>query len=240
MIYRLPSEAVFLSFMKNIAVLISNKGTGTNLKAIVEAVDKGEIKGKICVVVSNTSTAFGLQRAKNHRIPTEVFGWTPYREADKSRNDYSRDLAKLLKEKYNPDLVVFAGWVLILTKEFFDYHSNVLNIHHGLIPDKPGGQVYFPDGTEAPTNEEMHTDDAIAAFLDGGYGYAGSTVHFVTPSVDWGPVVFRDFEKIRKGDDLDSLYLRLKKKEHRILVNAVSLFCSDRLSVEDSKVKVIQ
>src|SRR3989344_4301490 len=97
--------------MENIAVLISDKGIGTNLQAIIDAVEKGEINGKVVVVVSNTSKSLGLERAKKHKIPTEVFRWTPYREADKSRNDYSNDLAKLLKKKYNPDLVVLAGWI---------------------------------------------------------------------------------------------------------------------------------
>ncbi|MEX0616569.1 MAG: formyltransferase family protein [Candidatus Woykebacteria bacterium] len=225
---------------KNIAILISDKGTGTNLQAIIDLCEKDEIKGQICVVVSNTSNALGLERAKKHKIPAEVFGWSHYKEAGKGRNEYTKDLAGLLKDKYNPDLVVLAGWILILTKEFFEIFPNVLNIHPGLIPDKAGSKVYFPDGREAPTNEEIHTDDAISAFLEGGYQYAGSTIHFVTPSVDWGPVVFRDFEKIEKDDTVDTLYTRLKKKEHAILIKTVSLFCQGKLSLEDSSVKVLK
>src|SRR3990167_4865560 len=151
--------------------------------------------------------------------------------------EYSKDLANLLK-KYSPDLIVLAGWILILTKEFFEVFPKVLNIHPGLIPDSVGGKVYFPDGGEAPSNKEMHTEDAIASFLDGGYKFAGSTVHFVTPSVDWGPVVSRDFEEIKKGDTLDSLYSRLKKKEHFMLVKAIKLFCEGKLTIEDSVAKV--
>jgi len=171
--------------MKNIAILISNKGTGTNLQAIIEAVERGEIKGNITVVVSNTSKTYGLVRAKKYNIPTEIFGWKIYEKLGKTRREYSKYLAKLLK-KYNPDLVVFAGWILILTQEFFEEFPNVINIHPGLIPDIPSEEVKFPDGTQAPINEEMYTDDAILSFLK---------IHFVTKNVDWGPVVFRDFEK---------------------------------------------
>ena len=225
--------------MKNIAVLISDKGTGTNLQAIIDAVEVGKIKGKICVVVSNTAKAFGLNRARKYKIPTEVFGWKKYEKSGKSRDEYSKDLAKLLK-KYDPDLIVFAGWILILTQEFFDEFYHVLNIHPGLIPDSPGGKVNFPDETLAPTNKEMHTDDAVSSFLKGKYKFAGSTIHFVTRNVDWGPVVFRDFEEIRKDDNLESLYSRLKEKEHTMLVKAIYLFCNDKLIVERSKVRVLQ
>lgn len=232
--------AVLVFSMKKIAVLISDKGTGTNLQAIIDAIEKGEINGKVVVVVSNTSKAFGLERAKKHKIPTEVFRWTPYKKANKSRAEYSKDLAKLIKEQYDSDLIVLAGWILILTKEFFEILPNVLNIHPGLIPNQPGSKVYFPDGSVAPTNKEMHTDDAIKAFLDEKYKFAGSTIHFVTPDVDWGPVVSRDFEKIQKSDTVDSLYSRLKKKEHAMLVRSISLFCDGRLAVEGSHVKVLQ
>ncbi len=218
-------------FVKNIAVLISDKGTGTNLQSIIDATKGGEIDGKVVVVVSNTSKAFGLQRAQKHSIPTEVFGWKKYQESGRSREEYSKDLTKLL-QKYKLDLVVLAGWILILKKEFFEQFPYVLNIHPGLIPDTPGKKVYFPDGKEAPTNEQMHTENAIGAFLNGGYKYAGSTVHFATPTADWGPVVFRDFEEIKKDDTVDSLYTRLKKKEHKMLVTAVKLFCEGKLTGE--------
>ena len=225
--------------MKNIAILISNKGTGTNLQAIIDAVERGEIKGNITVVVSNTSKAHGLVRAKKYNIPTEIFGWKRYEKLGKTRREYSKYLAKLLK-KYNPDLVVFAGWILILTQEFFEEFPNVINIHPGLIPDIPGERVKFPDGTQAPINEEMHTDDAISSFLKNKHKFAGSTIHFVTKNVDWGPVVFRDFEKIKPGDTVDSLYSRLKKKEHKMLIRAISLYCNDKLVIEGSRVKVLQ
>lgn len=227
--------------MKNIAVLISDKGTGTNLQAIIDAVETGDINGKISVVVSNTFKAFGLERAKKHNIPTEVFGWIGYKEAGKSRGEYSKDLAKILKKKYKVNIVALAGWSLILTKEFLDLFPNtVLNVHPGLLPKHSGEDVLSPVGEKLPKNVGLMTDDAIKKFLYSGYKYAGSTLHFVMENPDAGPVIFHDFEKIRPGDTVDSLYSRLKKKEHAMFVKALSLLSEEKLAVEDSRVKVLQ
>jgi len=220
--------------VKKIAVLTSNKGTGTNLQAITDACASGEIKGKIVVVLSNAANAYGLERAKKHHIPTEVFPWLPYKEAGKSRTEYSKDLATLLK-KYNPDIVLFAGWILVVTSEFINEFPLILNLHPGLIPDTPDGKVYFPDGTLAPSNKGVHTDDAIANFFEKKCAYAGSTLHVVTPDVDWGPVIERAFEKIRKNDTVDSLYSRLKKKEHQMLIKATKLYCEDKLEINSKR-----
>lgn len=186
------------------------------------------------VVVSNAANAFGLERARKKKIPTEVLPWLPYKKAGKPRADYSKDLATLL-EKYRPDIVVFAGWILILTGEFVDKFPLIINLHPGLIPDEPKGKIAFPDGSPAPYHKGKHTDDAISGFLQKGYSYAGSTLHVVTTDVDWGPVIERAFEKIRMGDNVDSLYSRLKKKEHQMLLRALKLFSEDRLDLSKSK-----
>jgi phosphoribosylamine--glycine ligase len=216
--------------VKKIAVLISNKGAGTNLQAIIDSCKRGEIKGKVAVVVSNAANAFGLERARKEGIPTEVLPWLPYKNASKTRVDYSRDLETLV-EKYKPDIVVFAGWILILTAEFVDKFPLIINLHPGSIPDEPKGKVAFPDGSPAPYHKGKHTDDAIADFLRKGYNYAGSTLHAVTADVDWGPVIERAFEKIRVGDNVDSLYSRLKKKEHRMLIRTLKLFGEGKLQI---------
>ena len=220
--------------MKKIAVLISNQGTGTNLQAIIDNIKTGEIKGKIVVVVSNAANAYGLERARKEKIPTEIFPWLPYKKAGKPRAEYSKDLANLLR-KYQSDIVIFAGWILIITKEFIDEFPIILNLHPGLIPDTPDSVVYFPDETLAPSNKGVHTDDAIANFFKQKCAYAGSTLHVVTPDVDWGPVIERAFEKIRKNDTVDSLYSRLKKKEHKMLVRAMKLYCEDKLAINPKR-----
>lgn len=226
--------------MKNIAVLISNKGTGTNLQAVIDATKKGKINGKICVVVSNTSKALGLERAKNHDIDIEVFGWKKYKDLDMTREDYSRDLARLLKEIYKSEIVVFAGWSLILAEEFFKYFPNtVLNIHPGIL-SKDGNDNLSPAGEKLPSNVGLMTEEAIKKFLYGNYKYAGSTLHLATAEADAGPIVSHAYEAIRPSDSIESLYSRLKRKEHIMLVEALSLIANGKLSVEGSRVKVLQ
>ena len=226
--------------MKNIAVLISNKGTGTNLQAVIDAVEQGKINGKIAVVLSNTSKALGLERARSHNIKTVVFGWKKYKDSGKTREGYSKDLAKLLKKTYRSEIVVFAGWSLILTPEFFDSFTNsVLNIHPGILPrGKEGG--LSPVGEKLPTNVGLMTDDAIKKFLNGGYKYAGSTLHFAIGEADAGPVIFQEFERIKVADTIETLYSRLKIKEHSMLIRALSLLSRDKLVVEGSRAKVLQ
>ena len=107
--------------MKRIAVLISNKGTGSNLASILDAIDNGKIKnGKVTVVISDKADAYGLIRAKQKGIPTVIFPLKDYKNI-KTRRKYNKRLAKLLKEKYRIDLVVLAGWMLILSENFIKY-----------------------------------------------------------------------------------------------------------------------
>jgi len=225
-----------INTVKKIACLISNKGTGTNLQAIVDACKAGKIKGKIVVVVSNSTNAFGLERAQKENIPTEIFPWKPYKDSGKSRAAYSKDLAGLLAKKYDPDIVVLAGWILILTQEFVKKFPLTINLHPGLIPDKKGDIVYFPDGLAAFSNEGTHTNNAIKQFLESGCSYAGSTLHVVTENVDWGPVIERAFEKIQPNDTVESLYSRLKKKEHQMLVKSLALLSEEKLIIKGGKV----
>ncbi len=214
--------------MKNIAVLTSNKGTGTNLQALIDACTNGQINGQICVVVSNAANAYGLVRAKNADIPIEVFPLKSYTEHGKTRQEYDHDLAQLIK-KYNPDLIVLAGWILILSNEFLKHFpKKVINLHPGLIPDKKGQPVQLPDGTPALQLAGMHTENAIAALLESGATYGGSTIHFVTEDADWGPVISRVFENIQANDTVETFYPRLKKKENQALVEAVKTLCQEK------------
>lgn len=132
--------------MKRIAVLISNKGTGSNLAAILDAIEKGIIKnGKVVVVVSDKEDAYGLVRARKRNIPTEVLPVKNYRSA-KMRKKYDEDLGKLLRKKYKVDLVVLAGWMIILGKNFIKYFRNkTINLHPGLLPNS-GSYITLSSG----------------------------------------------------------------------------------------------
>lgn len=225
-----------LSSEKKIAVLISNKGTGSNLQALIDKVKSGKIQGKIVVVVSDKADAYGLVRAKKNKIPTLLRPFTDFKNWQ-ARERYGTGLGQELKEKYRVDLVVLAGWMIILPLSFLNYFPwAVINLHPGLIPDHRGGMLKLPDGSRSNSLAGKMADGAIEAALKLGVTYSGSTVHFVTEAVDWGPVILRAQEKIRANDTVEVYYGRLKKKEHLILSLTVKLFCQGKLKVVKDQV----
>lgn len=200
--------------MKNLAVLISNKGTGTNLQAIIDGVESKKINAKIAVVISDTKDAFGLTRAKKHNLPIAI---CPKKEA----------LLPLL-QKNNVDYVCLGGWKQIIPNEVIDAFPNkILNIHPGLIPDTLNGQVKNPNGTDALWNRGKMTDKAMQNFFDNKATFTGSTLHFLSHEFDFGKVLGRCFEKIKPGDTINSLYGRLKKKENQLYVEGLSKLCKN-------------
>lgn len=225
--------------LKRIAVLISNQGSGSNLQAMIDQQKAGKIKAKIAVVVSDQADAYGLARAKKNKIPGLVRPFTQFK-SKKARKIYGEKLAKELKEKYQVDLVVLAGWMIILPPAFIKYFQNsMINLHPGLIADQKGGRLKLSDGSIAQAFKGEMADGAIEAALKTGAAISGSTTHFVTSKVDWGPVIMRAEEKIKKNDSIDSYYARLKKKEHLILPLSVKLFCENKLKVENNLVEIL-
>ncbi|MBU1031703.1 phosphoribosylamine--glycine ligase [Patescibacteria group bacterium] len=195
--------------MKKIAVLISNKGTGTNLQAIINGVKSGEIKAEIAVVISDTSEALGLSRARKNKIPIKI---VPKKE----------DLLPVLK-KLNLDFVCLAGWKQIILDEVITAFPNkILNLHPGFIPDSIKGKVLNPDGNEGLWNKGKLANQAIQNFLDSKSTYAGSSIHYLTLEFDFGPVLARVFEKIKPEDNIDSLYARLKVKENKMYTDVLA------------------
>lgn len=197
----------------NIAVLISNAGTGTNLQAIIDAVQNKTIAAKIAIVVSDTADAYGLVRAQKHHVKTHIL--------QKKEN-----LALLLKD-YKVDWVALAGWKKIISDEMIQtFHNQILNLHPGLIPDTFDGTVTNPDGTMCLWNRGKFTDAAIQNFLQTKATYAGSTIHFLSHQFDFGPVLGRCFEKIRTNDTVETLYRRLKLKENALYVAVLKKVCN--------------
>ncbi|TSC88307.1 MAG: phosphoribosylamine--glycine ligase [Microgenomates group bacterium Gr01-1014_7] len=197
---------------KKIAILISDKGTGTNLQAIIDGVIFKKINAKIISVISDTKDAFGLKRAKKYKLPVKI---VPKKE----------DLLPTLK-KLNPDYICLAGWKQIILEQVLDNFPNrILNTHPGLIPDTLDGVVKNPDGTNAIWNKGKMTDKAIQNFINSKSTYAGCTNHFLSHEFDFGPVLGRCFEKIKKGDTVKSLYRRLKVKENKLYVDVLVRLC---------------
>lgn len=224
--------------VKKIAVLISNKGTGSNLAAIIKAIENGTIRnGKIVVVVSDKKDAYGLIRAKRKNIPIDVLDLKDYIKSDKTRLSFNQDLGKLLKQKYKPDVVVLAGWMIILSEEFIKYFPNqVINLHPGLLPDGDSKFIRLSNGIEIEAIRGLHTNAAVRYAIDHHYPVTGSTVHFITAKVDQGPVILRSEVKIKKNDTVESLYERMKKEEHKILPQAINLICIGRVSIKKGRV----
>jgi formyltetrahydrofolate-dependent phosphoribosylglycinamide formyltransferase len=191
--------------VKRLAVFIS--GNGSNLQAIIDAVQVGELEAQIEVVVSNRRDAYGLVRAERAGIPTLYFPLKPYRDMGHSREKYDADLADQVAA-YKPDLIVLAGWMHVLSPAFLDrFPNHVLNLH----PALPG---QFP-GTHA-------IQRAYEAFQRGEIDHTGVMVHWVVPEVDAGPAIATAEVPIYPTDSLDDLEARIHATEHRLLVEALN------------------
>lgn len=195
-----------------IVILVSNTGTGTNLQAIIDGIEKNKINAEICAVVSDTTDALGLERARKHNLKIEI---CPKKES----------LLPLL-QKLNPDFICLAGWKQVILDEVIQsYPNKILNLHPGLIPDTVEGSVKTPDGGDALWNKGMLTTKAIQNFLDKKAAFAGSSIHFLTLDFDFGLVLGRVYEKIETHDNVESLYSRLKIKENELYVQILEKLC---------------
>jgi amidophosphoribosyltransferase len=210
---------------KSIVVLISDAGTGTNLQAIIDATESKKLNAKIIAVISDKEEAYGLTRARRHNIPTVI---CPQKQ----------DLITIL-DKLNPSFICLAGWKQIIADEVIKAFPNkILNTHPGLIPDTLDGEVVNPDGTKSLWNRGKMTDRAIQNFLDNNATYAGCSNHFLSNEFDFGKVLGRCFEKIKKGDTVDSLYERLKKKENVLYVKVLQQICKNGNKFEFEKATI--
>ena len=200
--------------MKRIAVLVS--GGGTNLQALIDAQGRGEIvNGEIAAVISSKEGAFALERAAKAGIP----GYVIARKDFASNQAMTVALVDQLKE-LNIDLVVLAGFMVILTEEMVRAYPNaILNVHPALIPSFCGEGYYG-----------LHVHEKA---LEYGVKLSGATVHFVSEECDGGPIVLQKAVPVEEGDTPETLQRRIMEQaEWIILPKAVSLFCQDKLSVE--------
>lgn len=200
--------------MPRIAVLVS--GFGSNLQAIIDAVEEGKLPGvEIGLVVSNRRKAFGITRAVRHGIPVAVFPLAPYTKGGRPREAYDADLAAIVGS-FDVSWVVMAGWMHVLSDAFLTHFpSRVINLH----PALPGA---FP-GTDA-------IERAYEAFQRGEIERTGVMVHLVPDEgVDTGPVVARELVPLRPEQSLEELEDRIHRVEHRLLVDAIhQLLCEEK------------
>ena len=194
--------------MVRIAVLVS--GGGTNLQALIDAVKNNEINGEIVFVASNRMKAYGLERAKNANIEAMCI------------KDESLLIEKL--EEHKVDLIVLAGYLAILSSHFISkYENKIINIHPSLIPSFCGPGMYG-----------IHVHEAAFAR---GVKVSGATVHFVSSVVDGGPIILQrsiDISSCNTPEEIQQLILN--NIEHKLLVEAVSLYCNGKVKVKDERV----
>ncbi len=196
--------------MIRLAVLVS--GNGSNLQALIDAINACQLEAKIVLVASNRQAAYGLVRAEQAGIPTLYFPLQSYRESGQDRIDYDAALAEQII-LYRPDLIVLAGWMHVLSLAFLDrFPHRVINLHSAL----PGQFA----GTHA-------IERAYDAFQRGYITHTGVMVHWVVPEVDAGQTVVMEAVPIHETDDLPDLESRIHAVEHRMIVEAIQQVISD-------------
>ncbi len=203
-----------------IAVFVS--GSGTNLQSIIEHCENKKIDAEIVAVVSNKSDAYGIDRAKNHNIPTVIVE----SKKIKVRKEHEAEIIRQL-QSYKPELLVFAGYMKLVTPEFIRYYYNkeknlpgIINIHPALLPLFPGTSGY---------------EDAF----NYGVKHSGITIHFIDEGVDTGPIILQETFPRYNSDTLEEFKERGLNIEHRLYPMAIQLYARNRLKIEGRHVKIL-
>ena len=200
--------------MVNIAIFAS--GFGSNLQAIIDAIESGKLDAIISLVFSDKKDAVALERAKKHQLP--FFYLAP--KAFPSREEHEKIIIEHL-EKLGVELIVLAGYMRILTPYIIrKYALRIINIHPALLPSFPGTH-----GIEDAFNY--------------GVKYTGVTVHFVDEGVDTGPIIAQEVVKIEDGDTLETLAPKIHAIEHKLYPQVIQWFSESRIKVEDRKVRIL-
>lgn len=205
----------------NIAVFVS--GGGTNLQALIDAENRGEIKnGKIVFVLASNENAYALHRAEKAGIETAVVA----RKAYDSKEKYDKAILAQLEDK-KIDLIVLAGFLSILGEDVVEkYKNRIINVHPSLIPLFCGDGFY---------GKKVHK-----AVLESGVKVTGATVHFVNEITDGGAIILQKAVPVEQGDTEDILQYRvMRQAEWEILPKAVSLFCQGKIKINGNKTEII-
>lgn len=200
-----------------VAVLAS--GRGSNLQAIIDAIEAGQVQAQIVAVISNKKDAVALDRARKHGIKDLFVDPKPFAGRPDSREAYDRALLEILQQ-HDVELVLLAGYMKIVTAVLVNTYANrMMNIHPSLLPSFPGLDVQ-------------------KKAIDWGCKLAGCTVHFVTEGVDEGPIIIQAAVPILDDDTPETLAARILVQEHKIYLRAVQLFAEGRLRVDGRQVLI--
>jgi len=201
-----------------LGILLS--GRGSNLGAILDAIQEGTLDATVKVVLSNKATAAGLERAKERGIQTVFIDPKLFAQEEHPREAYDVAVGTLLKE-HGVECVGLAGYMRIVTSALIRmFPSNMLNIHPSLLPAFPG------------LNAQKQA-------LEWGAKVSGCSVHFVTEGVDEGPIIGQRAVEIAEGDTVETLSARILEQEHQLYPQALQLLAQRRLEVEGRRVRVL-
>ncbi|HHF52546.1 MAG: phosphoribosylglycinamide formyltransferase [Candidatus Aminicenantes bacterium] len=210
------TEKTFQSPKKRGQIAVFLSGRGSNFLAIHDAVIRGDINADISLVFSNRKEAPGLLHAKKRRLKTLYLNPKEF----KSKEDYDEEICKQLKKR-DIDLICLAGYMKILTPGFCnEFENRIINIHPALLPSFPG----------------LHVQKKA---IDWGVRYSGATVHFVTASVDMGPIILQAVVPVLQDDTEESLSNRILKQEHKIYPESVKLYFEGKLLIKGRKVFIL-
>ena len=204
---------------KNVRVGVLASGRGSNLQAIIDAIEAGQLDARIVLVLSNKKDAAALERARKHGLTDVFLDPKPFAGQPDSRGAYDRAVLDVLR-KHDVELVLLAGYMKIVTPVLVKaYENRMMNIHPSLLPAFPGL-------------------DAQKQALDHGVKLSGCTVHFVTEGVDEGPIIIQAAVPVLEGDLPETLAARILIEEHKIYPKAVQLYAEGRLNVSGRVVHI--
>jgi folate-dependent phosphoribosylglycinamide formyltransferase PurN len=224
----------------SIVVLI---GGGSKLPALIKATKEKSSKFELKLVVSHKSSSLGINLAIENNIPAVFFNLPDYRKRlfggdIKARADYMQKLGWFISQKeYSPKLLVFAGWDLVMDKNFFDFFKcsfgndyAAVNLHPAILPEENEGEIKMPDGLTTPVIKGEQTE-VLQRVLDNKLTYFGPTVHFMVPSgYDTGKIVQREFIKVGSAKSISDLRKKLLPVEDKILVSSIKSVIEKYLS----------
>ena len=194
--------------MKTLSLVVLISGSGSNLQAIIDAIDSQQLNAQISAVISNRPDAYGLTRARQHDIPAISLDHKQY----DSRELFDQQLQREI-ESLKPDIIVLAGYMRILTTAFINAFSpTILNIHPSLLPKYQG----------------LHTHQRA---LDNNDSEHGVSIHIVTPELDSGPVIVQGKFAIEKEDSSDSLQQKAHQLEHQMYPLVLNWLSNQRLKL---------
>lgn len=205
--------------MIKIAVLI---GGGGRLKAIVDGTRQPEARAEVALVVSFKRHSAGLEWAREQEIAAEYLRWVDWKAQGKSREEFDLALAELLQQ-HGVELVVLAGWGLMLSTTFLSrFPDRIINVHPALITDTLADEIALEDGRYIPVFRGNH---AIEDAWEAGVPVTGCTVHYVTPEMDVGPVILKREVPRQPDDTLATLAHRVHAAEDELLPQAIEIVC---------------